>query len=91
MLQFIKEARINFPIWLGATTADMKRFGLGPALPGTAIIGRDGKILSITPSVITQAQLKKQLDKLLAPEAVAMKREIAKARPQKLEASLVPS
>jgi thiol-disulfide isomerase/thioredoxin len=91
VLQFIKEARINFPVWLGATTADMKRFGLGPALPGTAIIGRDGRILSLTPSVITQAELKKQLDKLLAPEAVAIRREIAAARPHQVEASLVPS
>jgi thiol-disulfide isomerase/thioredoxin len=26
VLQFVKEAKINFPIWLGATTADMMRF-----------------------------------------------------------------
>ncbi|MCA1603666.1 MAG: TlpA family protein disulfide reductase, partial [Acidobacteria bacterium] len=39
VLQFVKETKINFPVWLGATTADMMRFGLGSALPGTVVIG----------------------------------------------------
>lgn len=91
VLQFIKETRINFPVWLGATTEDMKRFGLGPALPGTAIIGRDGKILALTNGVITQASLRKQLDGLLASDAKAVKREIASATRAPVETSLVPS
>ncbi len=91
VLGFIKETRINFPVWLGATTQDMKRFGLGPALPGTAIIARDGKILLFTPGVISQADLKKQLDRLLTQDAVALNREISAARPAPVEASLVPS
>lgn len=91
VLEFIKETRINFPVWLGATTEDMKRFGLGPALPGTAIIGRDGKILALTNGVITQASLRKQLDGLLASDAKAVKLEIARATQAPVEASLVPS
>jgi thiol-disulfide isomerase/thioredoxin len=38
--QSIKETAINFPVWLGVTTEQMAQFGLGPGLPGTAIIGR---------------------------------------------------
>ncbi|MGH9968342.1 MAG: TlpA family protein disulfide reductase [Pyrinomonadaceae bacterium] len=91
VLQFIKEARVNFPVWLGATTADMKRFGLGPGLPGTAVIGREGKILSLKPTVITQAELKKQLDKLLSSDFTAIKREVASVTHPQVEASLVPS
>nr|ALS89232.1 AhpC/TSA family [uncultured bacterium] len=91
VLEFIKETRINFPVWLGATTEDMKRFGLGPALPGTVIVGRDGKILLVKPTVITAAELKKQLDGLLAADAKSVQREIASIRPEKVEASLVPS
>lgn len=91
VLGFIKETRINFPVWLGATTQDMKRFGLGPALPGTAIIARDGKILLFTPGVVSQAELKKQLDRMLTQDAVALNREIAAARPAPVEAALVPS
>ena len=79
VLQFVKETRINFPVWLGATTDDMKRFGLGPALPGTAIIGRDGKIVALRPSVITSTELKKQIDNLLASDAKSIKSEIASA------------
>lgn len=90
VMQFVKETHINFPIWLGVTTADMKRFGLGPGLPGTAIVGRDGKILSLSPTVITQAELKKQIEGLLAADALAVK-EIAAVKREPVEASLVPS
>jgi thiol-disulfide isomerase/thioredoxin len=91
VLQFVKETKINFPIWLGATTDDMKRFGLGPALPGTAIIGRDGKIEVLRPAVVTHIELKKQIDTLLASDAKSIKGEIASARRAPIEASLVPS
>ena len=91
VLQFIKESRINFPVWLGATTQDMKRFGLGPALPGTAIVGRDGKIVLLRPSVITQADIRKQLDRLLGQDAIAIRRQIAAAKPAAVDASSVPS
>jgi len=91
VLQFIKDVQINFPVWLGATTEDMKRFGLGPALPGTAIIGRDGKILSLKSTVITRGELQKEIDTLLASDAKSVNGEIAAARNEILEASLVPS
>lgn len=91
VLQFVKETRINFPVWLGATTDDMKRFGLGPALPGTAIIGRDGKIVVLQTSTITHTELKKQIDKLLASDAKSIRGEIASSRRAPVEASLVPS
>ena len=91
VLQFIKETRINFPVWLGTTTEDMKRFGLGPALPGTAVVGRDGKILAFTNGVITQASLRKQIDVLLASDAKLVKREIASTTRAEVETSLVPS
>jgi len=91
--QFIKDAAINFPIWLGATTGQMSEFGLGPALPGTAIVGRDGKIIAIFPGVVTQEEIKKHLDKLIAQASEQARRDqIAMARTQpKREASSVPS
>lgn len=91
VLQFVKETRINFPVWVGATTEEMQLFGLGPALPGTAVIGRDGKILSIKHGVVTQVELRKQLDTLLGADAVTMKGELAVAKSPRVEASLVPS
>lgn len=91
--QFIKTASVNFPVWLGATTKQMAVFGLGPALPGTAIIGRDGKIVALFPGIITQEEIKKHLDKLVAQASEQARRDqIAMAKTQpKREASSVPS
>ena len=91
--QFVKDASINFPIWLGATTEQMAQFGLGPALPGTAIIGRDGKIVALFPGVITQEEIKKHLDKLVAQANEQARRDqiaLNKAK-SKRETSSVPS
>ena len=77
VLQFIKETKLNFPVWLGATTGDMERFGLAPALPGTVIIGRDGRIVWHKSGVVKESEVKKQIDTLLAEAAREGKRETA--------------
>jgi thiol-disulfide isomerase/thioredoxin len=90
--EFIARVKINFPVWLGATTGEMARFGLGPALPGTAIIGRDGKIVAVYQGVIKEADLKKQLDTLIAKSQSEAKEQIAMARKEKQpDTSSVPS
>lgn len=98
VLQFVKETKINFPIWTGATTADMMRFGLGAALPGTVVIGRDGRIAKVISGIVNQVELKKQVDAMLtaaaaATEAIEPKQAAAaKVKPSKAsEASSVPS
>jgi thiol-disulfide isomerase/thioredoxin len=89
--KFVTDLKINFPVWLGATTQDMARFGLGPALPGTAVIGRDGRIVAAYPGVITLADLKKQLDTLIATSEKEAKEQIALAKEKKPDTSSVPS
>lgn len=96
VLQFVKETKINFPIWMGASTAHMMRFGLGGALPGTVIIDRDGRIARVISGVVNQADLKKQIDTMLASaeKTASMERkrereQIAKQKPS--EVSSVPS
>jgi thiol-disulfide isomerase/thioredoxin len=91
VLQFIKDTKVNFPIWLGVTADDMRRFGLGSGLPGTVVIGRDGKIIAEFRGIIKQADLKKHIDALLAADASQVKGEIASARTQSRQASSVPS
>jgi thiol-disulfide isomerase/thioredoxin len=97
VLQFIKETRINFPIWLGATTADMLRFGLGTALPGSVVIGQDGRIARVISGVVNQADLKKQIEALLATSATTAgdqrveHKETAAATKPRAEVSSVPS
>ena len=73
---FVEELRITFPIWTGATTADMNRLGLGTALPATAIIDPDGRIAFRIIGVLERKDLVRRLDYLLsakrgkAPEPV---------------------
>ncbi len=91
VLQFIKETKVNFPVWMGAGATDMMRFGLGEALPGTVVIDRSGKIVKVISGIVNAADLKKQIDSMLAvAENNAPKPEtIAKEKPKK--ASSVPS
>ena len=92
VLQFVKETKVNFPIWVGASTADMIRFGLGAALPGTVIIGRDGRVVKVISGVVNQADLKKQIDSLLATaEKAAAKEREQIAKSERREVSSVPS
>jgi peroxiredoxin len=99
VLQFVRETKVNFPVWTGATAADMARFGLGGALPGTVVIGRDGRIARVISGVVNQADLKKQIEVMLAPAgetAQAERREpergqAASAKQKPSEASSVPS
>ena len=89
VMQFAKETKVNFPIWLGASTDQMIRFGLGAALPGTVIIDRDGRVAKIISGVINHADLKKQIDGMLKGLATARPNEIA--REKRSEVSSVPS
>ena len=66
ILQFIRETKINFPVWTGATAGDMTRFGLGEALPGTVIIDKNGEIVRVISGIVNVADLKKQIDSMLA-------------------------
>lgn len=94
VLQFVKENKINFPIWTGATTADMMRFGLGAALPGTVIVGKDGRVTKVISGIVNQADLKKEIDSMLASaeKAAAKEREqVAAAKEKTGEVSSVPS
>jgi peroxiredoxin len=95
VLQFIKETKINFPVWLGATAADMTRFGLGEALPGTVIIDRTGAIVKVISGVVTVADLKKQIDAMLeaAENSLVEEETIAQktVKAQSKKVSNVPS
>lgn len=90
VFQFIKETGVNFPVWLGATVEDLERFGLGPALPGTVILDRDGKILMKTHNVINREELRRTINGLLAKDIKESDRQLA-AKTKPAESSLVPS
>ncbi|HZH31052.1 MAG TPA: TlpA disulfide reductase family protein [Pyrinomonadaceae bacterium] len=80
VMEFIRETKINFPVWLGAKVGDMQRFGLAPALPGTVIIGRDGRVAWQRSGIVKEADLKQKIDELLAQAATATGREAEDAK-----------
>jgi thiol-disulfide isomerase/thioredoxin len=80
VLEFIRETKINFPVWLGAKVGDMQRFGLAPALPGTVIIGRDGRVVWQRSGIVKEADLKQKIDELLAQAATTTGREAQTAK-----------
>lgn len=92
VLQFVKETKVNFPIWVGGSTDHMVRFGLGAALPGTVVIDRNGRIVKIISGVVDQAALRKEIQDLLAVASnntLTEKSDTPKER--KPEVSAVPS
>jgi thiol-disulfide isomerase/thioredoxin len=91
VLKFTREFKLNFPVWLGASTADMERFGVGSVLPATVIVDREGKIVWRHVGIIKPAELREQLDNLLKPK-IADAAKTAKAASSKAKnASLVPA
>ena len=91
ILKFTREFKINFPVWVGAKTEDMERFGVGSVLPATVIVDREGKIAWREIGVIKPADLRKKLDALLLPK-VNEAASIAKSeKPKTKNSSLVPA
>jgi hypothetical protein len=91
VLKFIREFKVNFPVWVGASTTDMERFGVGAVLPATIIIDREGKIVWREIGVIKPDTLRRELDKLLLPK-VTEATKVAKAEKSKTRnSSLVPA
>lgn len=81
---FLRRHAITFPIWLGATTADMQRFGLGTALPATAVLDSQGSVVGRIVGPLEEDDVRRRLEWLLggrsgpAPEPFVD--NIAKAR-----------
>jgi thiol-disulfide isomerase/thioredoxin len=92
VVAFARKAKITFPLWLGASTGDMSRFGLSGVLPGTVILGRDGETLARFPGEITATQLKQALDSIVRGAALAkLPDTIPPTTPHAKPASSVPS
>jgi thiol-disulfide isomerase/thioredoxin len=91
VLKFIREFKVNFPVWIGASTDDMERFGVGTVLPATVIVDREGKIVWRHVGIVKAVELRGELDKLLLSK-VAEAAKVAKAEKAKTKnTSLVPA
>lgn len=89
VLKFIRDVKVNFPVWLGLTNQQMLDFGIGKVLPATVIVNREGKIVWRKVGKIDAAELRKELDKLL-DEKVAHT-EMKERNKKKDLSSLVPA
>lgn len=91
VLKFTREFKVNFPVWLGATTHDMQRFGVGTVLPATVVIDRNGKIVRREIGIIKPAELRKFLDSIVL-SSVKEAEKVARAEQRKAKnSSLVPA
>ena len=92
VLKFIKEVKINFPVWLGATSADTLRYGVGTALPATVIIDKNGKVFKTISGEVNQTDLRKDVEKLLQDAEKQAKAETKKqSKISDTQVSSVPS
>jgi peroxiredoxin len=71
VVKFVREKKLSFPVWTGATTEHMLAFGLGAELPGTVVIDRDGKIVARFKGMVKEADLKKEIDAQLEKQQAA--------------------
>lgn len=84
IIKFIRQVKVNFPVWLGLTNDQMLGFGVGKALPATAIVNREGKIVWRKIGKVDAKELRMELDKLLSEK-------VAKTEKKKDNSSLVPA
>jgi thiol-disulfide isomerase/thioredoxin len=62
---FLRKQKIDFPVWLGTTTEQMEQLGLGTALPATAVVDRDGRIVGRILGPLQEADLRARIAWLL--------------------------
>ncbi len=63
--QFVSTYQMSFPVWIGATGEDLARFGMGDAVPSTAFIDRDGRIVERVEGSILPDELEERIEWLL--------------------------
>jgi thiol-disulfide isomerase/thioredoxin len=69
--QFVQELQIQFPIWLEASEAHMQALGVGPGIPTTVIMDRQGRVAARISGVTDAAQLRGLLDRVLSEQAAS--------------------
>lgn len=62
---FVQDHQIDFPIWVGATADDLDKLEMGPAVPATAFLDREGHIVARVSGEIRPEELKERLDWLV--------------------------
>lgn len=69
--EFVQGLQIQFPIWLEASEDHMKALGVGPGIPATVIVDRQGRVAARIGGVTDAAQLRELLDRLLGEQPMS--------------------
>ncbi len=73
---FLTEYKVSFPVWYGATADDLDQFKLGGAVPATAFLDAEGRVVARILGQARREEVKQRLDWLTgdpsahAPEPV---------------------
>ena len=62
---FVSKYHVGFAVWLDATMDDLSRLRMGPAVPATAFLDQDGRIVSRVQGQMSEQELKERLAWLL--------------------------
>jgi thiol-disulfide isomerase/thioredoxin len=65
VLAFSQARRVNFPVGLGASTAQMRSLGLGATLPATVVLDRSGNVVERFDGVFERAALEQAIERAL--------------------------
>jgi peroxiredoxin len=74
VVDFARRLGIEFPIWLEASSDHMDAFKVGPELPATVLVDREGRLAARIQGVTDESQLRSLIDRLLleaVPESSA--------------------
>lgn len=61
-----REMKMNYPIWVGATTEQMEELGVGDSLPATVILNREGEIVARMIGIVNGAELEAKVEGVIA-------------------------
>jgi thiol-disulfide isomerase/thioredoxin len=60
--EFLSKYNVGFTVWVGASTMDLDDLKLGPVVPATAFVDREGRIVARVMGQISRDELKERLD-----------------------------
>jgi hypothetical protein len=62
---FVKIHGVGFHVWMDATTGDLLRLMMGAAVPATAFLDQEGRIVARVEGQMREGDLRERLDRLL--------------------------
>ena len=64
---FVRRNLGNLRVWLGATSDDLDRLGMGRAVPATAFLDQEGRVVFRITGPMQDSELRERLDWLIGP------------------------